>query len=495
MSPTASNARWMAPGFGAARWPGSLALAALACTAGWSGRAAEAPRGLEQRPAFSAFLEDRMPEAAPTLSSSWSAVVAFPNLTFLNPVGILPVPGTSNLAVYEREGRIYQIASDPDTAMKTLVLDLTGQCQGWDDSGLLGIAYHPGFETNRHLFVYYTFVAPGTVLGSADGRPPIATPNRDRLVRYTLDAQGVAVPGSAVILIDQVSDTVWHNGGGMFFHPLDGFLYLTNGDDHVVAHNQRIHHSLHSGVLRIDVDRRGGTISHPIPRQPLPAGSVTANYYIPNDNPFVGQPGVLEEFFAIGLRSPHRMTVDPPTGRIFIGDVGGALREELNIIEPNDPPGLNFQWNRIEGLQGDLVPPYIGVNRRPVLSYPRTDGAAIIGGYVYRGQEFAAELGGRYIFGDNIANVIWALDESSTPPRKVFLCNLPRGPGPSAGNDYVGLSGFGLDHNNELYLCQLSSTAGQIYKLRRGGTPAPALPPLLSLTGAFTDLATLTPAP
>ncbi|MCW5558970.1 MAG: hypothetical protein KIT22_14210, partial [Verrucomicrobiae bacterium] len=121
-------------------------------------------------------------------------------------------------------------------------------------------------------------------------------------------------------------------------------------------------------------------------------------------------------------------------------------------------------------------------------------GAAIIGGYVYRGTEFAAELGGRYVFGDNIANVIWVLDESTIPAKKIFLCSMPRGSGPNAGNDYVGLSGFGYDHQNELYLCQLSSQAGRIYKLQRGGTPPKPLPPLLSQTGAFSDLATLAPS-
>ncbi len=452
------------------------------------------PYGLQERPSFSAFLGDRLPEVGPTLSGDWSAVVAFPNLTFLNPMGLLPMPGTSNLVVYEREGRIHQFTNDRNTSTKTLVLDIHDQVQGWDDSGLMGIAFHPGFETNRYLFIYYTYVAPGTVRGSATARPPTDTPNRDRLERYTLDANGVAIPSSATVFIDQWSETVWHNGGGMFFHPDNGFLYLTNGDDARGQNNQRINTSLHSGVLRIDVDQRGGDISHPISKQPLPSGSLTANYYIPNDNPFVGQPEVLEEFFAIGLRSPHRMTIDPPSGRIFIGDVGEGSREELNIIEPTDPFGLNFQWNRIEGLQGDLTPPFLGVNRRPVLDYSRSDGAAIIGGYVYRGQEFANELGGRYLFGDNIANVIWVLDESTVPAKKIFLCSMPRGSGPNAGSDYVGLSGFGYDQQNELYLCQLSSQAGRIYKLQRGGVPPKPLPPLLSQTGAFTDLVTLTPS-
>src|SRR5262245_31544025 len=144
--------------------------------------------GLESRPSFQAFLGGKLPPTAPTFSGSWSAVVAFPNLTFFNPMGLLPVPGTSKLAVWEREGRIYQFDSYRNTASKTLVLDISLQCQGWDDSGLMGIAYHPGFETNRYLFVSYTYVPPGTVQGSAEARPPTDTPNRDRLERYTLDA-------------------------------------------------------------------------------------------------------------------------------------------------------------------------------------------------------------------------------------------------------------------------------------------------------------------
>jgi glucose/arabinose dehydrogenase/mono/diheme cytochrome c family protein/regulation of enolase protein 1 (concanavalin A-like superfamily) len=450
--------------------------------------------GLATRPPFSAFAGGNFPDEAPTFSGNWSAVVAFPNLTFLNPMGLIPVPGTNQLAVWEREGRVYIFENDPQTSAKTLVLDVSNQCQGWDDSGLMGIAFHPDFATNRQIFVYYTWVPPGTVQGSPTSRPSADLACRDRLVRYTFGAQGIVNPASETILIDQVSSSVWHNGGGMFFHPDNGFLYLTNGDDANGGNSQRIDRGLHSGVLRIDVDQRGGAISHPIPRQPLPAGSVTANYYIPNDNPFVGEPDVMEEFYALGLRSPHRMTIDPVTKRIFIGDVGGGAREEVSVIEPTDPAGLNFQWDRIEGAGGDLTGSFIGSSKRPIIDYPRNDGRAVIGGYIYRGTEFASDLAGKYIFGDNITGTVWYLDESSSPPVKVAICTLPFGPGPNAGSDYTGLSSFGHDQNNELYLCQLSSTAGRIYKFSRTGPPAVSLPPTLSASGLFSNLATLTPA-
>lgn len=133
----------------------------------------------------------------------------------------------------------------------------------------------------------------------------------------------------------------------------------------------------------------------------------------------------MEEFFAIGLRSPHRMTRDSITGRIFIGDVGFGTREELNVIEPTEPPGLDFQWPQAAGNLGSLLPSYVGVSKPPLLDYDRTDGAAIIGGYVYRGSEFP-ELNGKYIFGDNITRNIWTLDESGGTPQKHLLCVLPR---------------------------------------------------------------------
>jgi uncharacterized repeat protein (TIGR03806 family) len=451
--------------------------------------------GLTNRPAVGPFLNGTMPEVAPSISGNWSAVVAFTNLLFTNSVGLAPVPGTDELCVWEREGRVWTFQNSPGATEKKLVLDIHNQCQGWDDSGLLGVAFHPGFATNHFMFVYYTWVKPGTVAGDAYTRPNPVMPDtyHDRLERYTLDANGVAIPGSVKIFVDLTNQTVWHHGGGMFFHPTNGFLYYTDGDNSVGDNDQIINKSLYSGVFRIDVDCRGGQVSHAPTRQPL--NGFTANYFIPNDNPFVGQSNVLEEFFCLGLRSPHRMTFDPATGRIFIGDVGESSREEIDVIEPGES-ALNFQWNRCEGNLGTMTEPYLGISRGPVLDYPHTDGRAVIGGYVYRGHEFAHDLGGKYIFGDNVFRTVWALDETTTPPQKTLLCVMPKGNGPNSGSDYTGLSSFGVDANGEIYFCQMSSIGGSIYKLQRGGPPPTThpLPKLLSQTGAFADLANFQPA-
>ena len=472
------------------QWPIILALSGIFVFS-----AAAKPYGLNAVPRTGPFLNGVVPEVAPVISGNWSAVVAFTNLLFTNSVGLTHVPDSNLLCVWEREGRVWMFDNSPGATEKKLVLDVHDRCQGWDDSGLLGVAFHPGFATNHLMFVYYTWVKPGTVVGDPFTRPNPVLPNtyHDRLERYTLDANNVAIPDSVKIFVDLTNQTVWHHGGGMFFHPVNGLLYWTDGDNSVGDNDQIINKSLYSGVFRIDVDCRGGNFSHPPPRQPL--NGFTANYYIPNDNPFVGQPNVLEEFFCLGLRSPHRMTIDPVTGRIYIGDVGESSREEIDTIEPGES-GLNFQWNYCEGNLGQMKSPYIGISRGPVLDYPHTDGRAVIGGYVYRGQEFAADLGGKYIFGDNVFRTVWALDETATPPKKNLLCIMPKGTGPNSGTDYTGLSSFGTDANGEIYFCQMSSIGGRIYKLQRGGPPPPkrVLPALLSQTGVFTDVATLQPA-
>ena len=452
------------------------------------------PYGLNSRGNVAPFLNGILPPVSPIITGNWSAVPAFPNLIFTNALGLTFIPGTNQLCVWEREGRIWSFVNSSNTTQKKLVLDVSNQCQGWDDSGLLGVAFHPGFATNRFMFIYYVWVTPGTVVGDANTRPPTfnAGAYHDRLVRYTLNTNGVALTNSEVIFVDQIGDSAWHNGGGMFFHPTNGFLYWTDGDDATGSKSQVITNNLFSGVFRIDVDKRGGSISHPVIRQPQ-FGS-TANYYIPNDNPFVGQTNAMEEFFCLGLRSPHRMTIDPPTGRIFIGDVGESQREEVDIIEPGES-ALNFQWNRIEGLGGDLAAPFVGINRRPVLDYTHSEGIAVIGGYVYRGSEFASDLAGKYIFGDNGARVVWVMDESTVPASKVPLCTVPQGTGPNSGNDYTGLSSFGVDAAGEFYMCQMTSLGGYIYKLSRTG-PTNTLnpPPLFSQLGAFTNLVALAPA-
>ena len=140
-----------------------------------------------------------MPETAPGISGNWSAVVAFPNLLFTNAVGLTSVPGTDQLCVWEREGRIWTFENDPGATQKKLVLDIHNQCQGWDDSGLLGVAFHPGFATNHFVFVYYTWVRPArwpAAQHASARRRRALTTTGSNVIRSTRTAWRFPVPES-----------------------------------------------------------------------------------------------------------------------------------------------------------------------------------------------------------------------------------------------------------------------------------------------------------
>jgi uncharacterized repeat protein (TIGR03806 family) len=365
----------------------------------------------------------------------------------------------------------------------------------------MGLAFHPEFglagSPNRgYVYVSYSY-SPSPI---HDAGAPSNTPSYNRLSRFTVpDGSLAADRDTEYVLINQYDRHLWHNGGGMCFDA-DGFLYVTNGDegDYGNPYNQgqRVNGGLFGGVLRIDVDR-DATRSHPIRRQPAsgatpPAGwpaSYTQGYYIPNDNPWLDTGGsVLEEYFAIGLRSPHRITFDASTNRLWLGDVGQSTREEVNIIVK----GGNYQWGFVEGtIAGPSTKPatIVGTERPPLFEYEHSNGyTAVIGGYVYRGTEHAAHLTGRYLFGDNGTSRIRAMTyDGSSPPSVVELCTLPNG-----GSETTGMSTFGLDHQNEPLMCCVGIGV-KIYKLAKSGTTNDP-PALLSQTGAFTDLATLTPS-
>lgn len=468
--------------------------------AGWAMLIASAPRspddpsppyGLEHREPIGAFLDGRLPRTPPS-TLRWEAVPAFPNLTFQDPVFLTYAPIGRRLYVCSRQGIVEWFENDPGATEKRAFLDIRARCQGWDDSGLLGLAFHPEFgrpdSPNRgYVYVAYNYTDHPT---TGPERPPSETPTCNRLARFTVpDGSDAADPNSELVLIDQRNETLWHNGGAMFFHPEDGFLYLSIGDEgHDLGDTQRIDRDLFSGVLRIDVDRRGAPVSHPPIKQPRTG--TTANYFIPNDNPWVGVPDALEEFWCIGLRSPHRMTYDPIDKRIWLGDVGESLREEINLVEK----GANYQWRYKEGtLDGRVARPDrpIGEERPPIYEYTHADGVAVIGGYAYRGREHAKALGGKYIFGDANGSVWTMTYKPGVAPTVVPLCALPIIPSASYG---TGLSSFGEDSDGELYLCQMGDR-GRIFKLARARNDGTTAPRLLSETGAFRDLTTLDPAP
>ena len=321
-----------------------------------------------------------MPATLTNVRDGWAAAPAFPNLSFADPVAFVPLPKTDRVLVVERGGRIQVFENRPAVAEATLALDLSGVTQGRLDSGLLSLVFHPKFgaagaDARNFAYVQYAYSDDPAVLSD----PEDTTPTFTRVSRFDVDpVSGVFDPGSELVLINQLDESLYHEGGALLFHPRDGFLYISASDEGGVPTNnvQHIDRDLFSGILRIDVDQRGGDVSHPIVKQPQTGQ--TANYYIPNDNPFAGVPDALEEFYALGLRNPHRMSYDPIDDHLWIADVGGGRREELDILER----GANYGWNWQEGTYVHTPRPaeVIGTWTDPVLELPHGVSDAIIGG-------------------------------------------------------------------------------------------------------------------
>jgi glucose/arabinose dehydrogenase len=155
----------------------------------------------------------------------------------------------------------------------------------------------------------------------------------------------------------------------------------------------------------------------------------------------------MQEYWTIGHRSPHRITVDRATGRIWSGEPGESLTEEINVIEG----GGNYGWPYLEGNTPgphSPVPPTItGILTPPVIDFARSEAWAIIGGYVYRGTTFP-ELTGRYIAGDYVTLNVWAidLDPVTMTATKELITTFHPG----------GLATFGQDNDGEILMGSVS---------------------------------------
>src|SRR5262245_21656577 len=254
--------------------PGSLCLALVSACAAQS---------LTQRIANETL---KLPATTPTFG--YRTVNAFGSLAFTAPLAIASPPGETNrLFVVEQRGRIVVI-TNMTAPTRTVFLDISTRVQGGvptDERGLLGLAFHPGYATNRYFFVYYS------TLSTTSGVATNALHQRLSRFQTLADDSNKADPDSELIFINQNDRAPNHNGGDLHFGP-DAYLYVSLGDEgnqqDSFNNSQRIDKNFFSGILRIDVDKRSGSL----PANPHPSNtnnaSLNVNYAIPPDNPFVG---------------------------------------------------------------------------------------------------------------------------------------------------------------------------------------------------------------
>lgn len=356
-------------------------------------------------------------------STSYSVEEAFPFLTFSNPVDLQSArDGTNRLFVVEQQGKIFVFQNDRNTSTKKVFLDITDRVSWGGEMGLLGLAFHPQFQTNGYFYVNYTANNPRRTVVS---RFRVSSTNPDS-----------ADKNSELILLTFNQPYSNHNGGCLAFGP-DGYLYIATGDGGSAGdpqNNAQNITNLLGKILRIDVDN---------PQLPL-------NYGIPSDNPFVDSlnTNIRKEIYAYGLRNPWRFSFDFLTGKIWAADVGQYDWEEINLIEK----GGNYGWRCYEGNHPYNLSGCNGNYIFPIYEYSHIEGISITGGYVYRGNEFP-ELRGKYIYGDFGTKKIWALQyDGSSNPVNTLIATSPQ-----------AISSFGIDDFNEIYIVGYD---GKIFKLK-----------------------------
>jgi glucose/arabinose dehydrogenase len=337
--------------------------------------------------------------------------------------------GSGRLFIVEQTGRIKIFDLNTTTLLATPYLNIANQTLFSGEQGLLSVAFHPGYATNGHFYVYFTNPAGSSnIVARFTASPPSAnTVNTNTLM--------------TVLRIPHVNAGN-HNGGQIQFGS-DGYLYIATGDgggscDNTGTSNNAQNVSLLLGkMLRIDVS------------------NFATNYTIPPGNPFVGMAG-LDEIWATGLRNPWRFSFDRLTGDMFIGDVGQGTREEVSFQPAASPGGENYGWPCLEGTAtntcsfGCAAP---GMTP-PIIEYSRSPQRAITGGYRYRGNDITP-LYGAYIYCDYFspAPIIGATTNSMGAWTTNLLVSAA-----------FNVSSFGEDEAGNLYVCR-HVTAGEIYRL------------------------------
>ncbi len=395
---------------------------------------------------------------------------------FTSPIEFVsPEDNTGRMFLVDQIG-IVKVMLANGTMQKKPFLDLSDRMvklgQGYDERGLLGLAFHPSFAKNGRIFVVYS--APLRV------GAPTSFNCTNHVSEFTVsrDNPNSVNMSSERIVLQVDKPQMNHNGGTIAFGP-DGYLYIPLGDgggsnDVGVGHTPKTGNAQNTStmlgkILRIDVNNMSKGLA----------------YSIPADNPFVGKDGYLPEIWAYGLRNPYRISFDKGgNNSLFLADAGQNLWEEVDIITK----GGNYGWNINEGAHcfdpnSPNKSPATCMDKGykgeqlidPIIDYDghRINRTVVVGGYIYRGKVLP-QFEGDYIFGD------WS--SSFTKGDGTLLVAIPSAAGMLWKIEEIKVAGstnervnafvrsFGQDDRGELYVLMSDNAGpkgdtGKIYKI------------------------------
>jgi glucose/arabinose dehydrogenase len=337
--------------------------------------------------------------------------------TVSNPTEITASPTNDNRLFAVDQSGLIKIVNANGTIEATNFLNITDRVNFSGEMGLLGLAFHPDFATNRYFYVYYNRA--GRTITVSRFTANSANPN-------------TADPASEKIMLSIPKPFDNHNGGSIHFGA-DGYLWISTGDGGSGGDpngNGQNRNSLLGKMLRIDVNS-------------------TAAYNIPPTNPFVGVDGA-DEIWSYGLRNGWKYSFDRTTNNIWIADVGQNLIEEINRV-PATTPAVNYGWRCYEGNNAYNTTGCANASTMtfPVVQYDHSGGkCSITGGYVYRGNLYP-DLVGKYIFADYCSAQIGILNNTTITWSSAF-----------SGNNFTT---FGEDNSKQLYI---AAANGKIFKVK-----------------------------
>lgn len=334
--------------------------------------------------------------------------------------------GSNRLFVVAQSGQVHIYSGGG--ILPTPFLNVQSIILSGGERGLLSIAFHPQYAINRYFFIYYNNTA-GDIT----------------VAQYRTDAVNpdIADPLSGKVLLNIPKPFSNHNGGKLNFGP-DGNLYFGTGDGGSSGdpnNNAQTGTSNLGKLICINVDNF----------------TIPPYYTIPATNPFIADPLVNDEIFAVGLRNPWRWSFDKLTGDMWIADVGQGAWEEVNYRTPANMSGVNYGWRCLEGTHNydlSLCTLPLANYAAPVFEYPHnnaTGGFSITGGYVYRGTEFTP-LQGYYICCDYVTTNGWLLkDNGAGGITSRMQSNFP-----------ANVTAFGQDQDGTLYALTASGGINKI---------------------------------